>query len=207
MILCFLNQKGGVGKSTLATNASDYLQRSGKSVLLVDADPQATTTKWAELREEMNFPVVHLARANMTKEILNLGNNYDAIVIDGPPRAEALSRAAIIASDVVVIPIEPSGASDWASRITVEQVKEASELKDIQSVFVISRAITRTVISRSIRDYVVETGVPLLRSTIANRVAFAEALTMGKTVYEWAPSSEAAKEMSAVMEEIGDFHG
>lgn len=207
MILCFLNQKGGVGKSTLATNASDYLQRSGKSVLLVDADPQATTTQWAELREEMNFPVVHLARANMTKEILNLGNNYDAVVIDGPPRAETLSRAAIIASDLVVIPIEPSGASDWASRITVEQVKEASELKDIQSVFVISRAITRTVISRSIRDYVVETGVPLLRSTIANRVAFAEALTMGKTVYEWAPSSEAAKEMSAVMEEIGDFHG
>ena len=207
MILCFLNQKGGVGKSTLATNASDYLQRSGKSVLLVDADPQATTTQWAELREEMNFPVVHLARANMAKEILNLGNNYDVVVVDGPPRAEALSRAAIIASDLVVIPIEPSGASDWASRITVEQVKEASELKDVRSAFVISRAIPRTVISRSIRDYVVETGVPLLRSTIANRVAFAEALTMGRTVYEWAPSSAAAKEMSAVMEEIGDFHG
>ena len=175
--------------------------------MLVDADPQATTTQWAELREEMNFPVVHLARANMAKEILNLGNNYDVVVVDGPPRAEALSRAAIIASDLVVIPIEPSGASDWASRITVEQVKEASELKDVRSAFVISRAIPRTVISRSIRDYVVETGVPLLRSTIANRVAFAEALTMGRTVYEWAPSSAAAKEMSAVMEEIGDFHG
>ncbi len=206
MILCFLNQKGGVGKSTLATNAADYLQRLGRSVLLVDADPQATTTRWAELREEMNFPVIHLARPNMTKEILDLGNNYDDVVIDGPPRAEALSRAAIIAADLVVIPIEPSGASDWACKVTVEQVQEAAVLKEIHMVFVISRAIARTIISRSIRDYVAETGVPLLRAVITNRVVFAEALTMGKTVYEWDPSSAGAREMSNVMEEIGDWY-
>ena len=49
-------------------------------------------------------------------------------------------------------------------------------------------------------------GVPLLKATVANRVPFAEALTMGKTIYEWAPRSAAAKEFSCVMQEIGAFY-
>ena len=105
------NQKGGVGKSTLSTNAADYLHRQGFKTLLIDADPQGTTNDWAARRDEMPFPVMALARNNMAQEILGHAVNYDHVVIDGPPRAEALSRAVIIASDLIVIPIEASGAS------------------------------------------------------------------------------------------------
>ena len=207
MILAFLNQKGGVGKSTLSTNAADYLHRQGFKTLLIDADPQGTTNDWAARRDEMPFPVMALARGNMAREILGHAVNYDHIVIDGPPRAEALSRAVIIASDLIVIPIEASGASDWASQTTIRQFQEARQYKEnLKSVFLVSRVIPNTVISRSIRDHVEDHGVPLLKATVANRVPFAEALTMGKTIYEWAPRSVAAKEFSRVMQEIGVFY-
>ena len=56
MILAFLNQKGGVGKSTLSTNAADYMHRQGAKTLLIDADPQGTTNDWAARRDAMTFP-------------------------------------------------------------------------------------------------------------------------------------------------------
>ena len=207
MILAFLNQKGGVGKSTLSTNAADYFHRRGDKPLLIDADPQGTTNDWAARRDELPFPVMHLARDNMAREILSHAVNYDHVVIDGPPRAEALSRAVIIASDLIVIPIEASGASDWASQTTIRQIREAREYKDtLLSVFLVSRIIPNTVISRSIRDHVADYGIPLLKATVANRVPYAEALTMGKTIFEWAARSTAAHEFSTVMEEIGAFY-
>ena len=207
MILAFLNQKGGVGKSTLSTNAADYFHRRGDKLLLIDADPQGTTNDWAVRRDDLPFPVMQLARDNMAREILSHAANYDHVVIDGPPRAEALSRAVIIASDLVVMPIEASGASDWASQTTIRQIREAREYKDnLLSVFLVSRIIPNTVISRSIRDHVADYGIPLLKATVANRVPYAEALTMGKTIFEWAGHSKAAHEFSTVMEEIGAFY-
>lgn len=164
--------------------------------------------EWAARREDgPPFPVVSLARPNMAKEILTHAQNHDHVIIDGPPRAEALSRAVIIASDVVVLPVEPSGASDWASGTTIRQVEEARVLKPhLRAAFVVSRHIPGTVISTAIRAHVAEHGIPLLTTAIANRVAFAEAMTQGLSVFEWAPRSEAAKEIFRLTKEIGKLH-
>ena len=108
-------------------------------------------------------------------------------MIDGPPRAEALSRAIIIASDIVVLPIEPSGASDWASETTIKQVQEAQQYKKtLKSVFLVSRMISNTVIGRAIREHVAEYEIPILSHGVVNRVSFAEAMTQGQTIFEYA---------------------
>lgn len=207
LVTAFLNQKGGVGKSTLATNAAGYLHQIGDRVLLIDADPQATASTWAALRDDPTFPVIQLARDNMAKEVLGHAANYSHVVIDGPPRAESLSRAVIIASDLVIVPIEPSGASDWASEITVRQIREAKQYKEnLKSVFLVSRVISGTVIGRTIREHVAAHSMPLLEASVTNRVPFAEALTMGKTIFEWAPQSAAAREFTTVMQEIRRFY-
>lgn len=203
MIISFLNQKGGVGKTTLSINVAGYLAQRGFKILLIDADKQASSSTWASLRDEPTFQVVNLARNNMAKEALAMAADYDHIIIDGPPHAEEVARACIIASDYVALPIEPSGLSTWSSHMTVRQVREAREYKPyLECGFVISRKIGKTVIGREIRRMAAQVGMPILNSEIEQRVAFAESLTMGQTIFEWAPESAAAQEIQNLITEI-----
>lgn len=203
MIISFLNQKGGVGKTTLSVNVAGCLARQGHRVLLIDADKQGSATTWASLREDAPFQVVSMARANMARDALKLAQDYDHTIIDGPPHAEEIARSCIVASDFVALPIEPSGLSTWASDLTVRQVKEAQEFKQtLKCGFVVSRKIGKTVIGRDIRNMAAEAGLPILESEIEQRVAFAEGMTMGQTIFEWAGDSNAAREIEHLTKEI-----
>jgi cellulose biosynthesis protein BcsQ len=96
-VISFLNQKGGVGKSTLSINVAACFALLQQKVLLIDADKQGTSSTWASLREETDFQVVSLARENMARDALRLAAEYDFTIIDGPPqrrrsRAPALWR-------------------------------------------------------------------------------------------------------------------
>ena len=109
MIISVLNQKGGVGKTTLAIHISHALVLKGYSVLLVDADPQGSARDWAAARSDKPpFPVVGLDRPTIHRDLPALVKDFDHVVIDGPPRVSDLARSAIIAADLVVIPIQPS---------------------------------------------------------------------------------------------------
>lgn len=203
MIISFLNQKGGVGKTTLSVNVAGYLAQQGHRVLLIDADKQGSASTWASLREDAPFQVVSMARANMARDALKLAQDYTHTVIDGPPHAEEVARSCIVASDFVALPIEPSGLSTWASDLTVRQVTEAQEFKPtLKCGFVVSRKIGKTVIGRDIRNMAAEAGLPILSSEIEQRVAFAEGMTMGQTIFEWAPGSNAAHEIEHLTKEI-----
>jgi len=193
LILSFINQKGGVGKSTLSINVAGCLTLLGQKVLLIDADKQATASTWASLREDSAFQVVSMARENMARDALKLAADYDFTVIDGPPQAEAISRSCIVASDLVVVPIEPGGASRWSSDLTIRQLKEAQEFKPtLKCGFVVSRKIGTTVLGRDTRSMAADAGIPMFATEIEQRIAYAEALTMGRTIFEWAGSTSAA---------------
>src|SRR5271166_2293363 len=129
LVISFVNQKGGVGKSTLSINVAACLSQLGQKVLLIDADKQGTSSTWASLRPESTFRLVSIARENMALDAMKLAADYDFTVIDGPPQAEAISRSCIVASDLVVVPIEPGGASRWSSDLTVRQLTEARGIK------------------------------------------------------------------------------
>jgi cellulose biosynthesis protein BcsQ len=81
MIISFLNQKGGVGKTTLAVNVAACLALTGHRVLLVDADKQGSATTWASLREDSDFQVISLARENMARDATQMATDYDHTII------------------------------------------------------------------------------------------------------------------------------
>ena len=200
-VLAFLNQKGGTGKTTLSLNVAYGLAQADRRVLLIDADQQASANVWSSLREDQPFSVFAAPRKNLHKEVDRQREHYDWIVIDGTPRDDAITRSCIIAADLVIIPIEPSALSAWASDRTVGQVEEARIYRpDLRAFFVISRKIAGTILGREMR--MLELPLPVLKTEITQRVAFAESMLQAQSIQEYAPHSSAAHEIAELIKEL-----
>lgn len=209
MIIGVLNQKGGVGKTTLSVNLSAALALGGESVLLVDADPQGSSLAWSSVREaEPLFPVVGMAKSSLHKDLPELASNYDHVVIDGAPRVNEIARSAILACDVVLIPVQPSPVDVWATDEIVRLIEEAQTFKpSLKAGFVVNRKIANTAIGRDVGQAFEEYPYPVLSSGLSQRVAFAESFAAGLSVMETAPDSAAAAEVAGVMRELAGLVG
>lgn len=204
MIISIQNQKGGVGKTTLSIHISHALSLKGLRVLLVDTDPQGSSRDWATARKDPPpFTVVGLDRPTIHRDLPQIAKDYDCVVIDGPPRVSELARSGIVAADLVVIPVQPSPYDVWAAQEVVSLIGEASVFKEsLKSVFAINRKIVNTAIGRDVADALSGYDIPVLRSSVSQRVAFAESAATGQTVLETEPKSQAAKEIKALIDEL-----
>ncbi|HEV2556981.1 MAG TPA: ParA family partition ATPase [Bosea sp. (in: a-proteobacteria)] len=205
MIIGVLNQKGGVGKTTLTINIAATLAKAGYRVLVVDADPQGSALAWSSARErEPLFPVVGMAKPTLHRDLPEVARDYDMVVIDGAPRVNDLGRAAILASDIVLIPVQPSPYDVWAAADTVSLIREAQQFKPgLKAAFVVNRKIANTAIGRDITDALEQIGdVPVLPQGLRQRVIYAESAGQGLSVIEVAPDGEAAREIAALVKAV-----
>jgi len=204
LIISFLNQKGGVGKTTLAIHIADSLSRKDKKVLLVDADPQASALDWAENSENGNrFSVVGLPKKTLRNELRNIEADYDYIVVDGPPRVHEIAMAAIAASDLIVIPVQPSPFDVWSLKDIVDLVNEVKTINEhLKTVLVINRKIVNTAIGRDVVNALTDYNFPILTTAICQRVAYAESIALGQTVLHTNSDAKASEEIQALTNEI-----
>lgn len=206
-ILSVINEKGGSGKSTVATNLATALHRAGQRVVLVDADPQGTARDWRNASPEAaNLPpVVGIDRANMLQSSLKTLAGNDILVVDAPAKANDMANAIIGASHIALVVIQPSGADLWASAATVKMIHAKRNLGGaIDAAFLVNRASQFTKLSRLVAagDWN-EYELDQMNTTIGNRVAFAQALTDGLSVYDLA-DGQAKAEIDFVLKELGE---
>ena len=207
MIVALLNQKGGVGKTTLALHLAGAWSAQGQRVLVIDADPQGSALDWAEQRVREGLPrlfgVVGLARETLHKELPDLGRDVDHVIIDGPPRVAGIARSALLAADMVVIPAQPSPFDGWASGEMLRLLDEARIFRpQVRARMLLNRCAARTVIARETADALLDQDPPVLASRIGQRVAFADAARTGRLVSEVAAGQIAAREISAFAAEL-----
>lgn len=206
-VIAVLNQKGGSGKTTIATNLGRAFQISGHSTLLVDSDPQGSARDWGAARADNPLLPVGLDRAGLLERDLKGITNKEIVVIDGAPQVRELATAAIKIANLILIPVQPSPYDVWATSDLVELVKGRMEITDgkVQAAFVVSRAIEGTRIGKEVSAALADYGLPILDSKITQRVIFATSAAEGLSVMDADPNGKAAGEIMALQKEVMDI--
>jgi len=197
-VISVLNQKGGSGKTTIATHLARAIQLKGFSVLLVDSDPQGSSRDWAAVNPENPVPVVGIDRPTIERDLKRIADK-DYVIIDGAPQAADLAISAIKASDIIIIPVQPSPYDIWATSDLVDLVKQRIEMTDgkLKAAFIVSRAIKGTKIGKEISTALTDYQLPALE-----RVIYPTSAALGSSVLDEEPNGEASKEIQSLTNEI-----
>jgi chromosome partitioning protein len=206
-IIAVLNQKGGVGKTTIATNLAHALQLEGHKVILVDSDPQGSARDWNAASDGALIKVIGLDRSTLAKDILAVVDNHDFIIIDGAPQIADLAIAAIKCADMILIPVQPSPYDIWACEDLVEIIKARQEITDgkPKAAFIISRVIKNTQLGNEIREALEGYDLPVFKNFTTQRVIYAKSAATGSTVLSSEMKEEASNEIRAIANELKDF--
>ena len=220
--MAFVNQKGGVGKSTLTTNVAAILSEKHQ-VLLLDTDNQASSEDWGvarinklEAENRLRGFSKHYRgikkATEVTMDLEEIAASYDVVVVDTPGRNELVSLGVIAAANIVIIPLTPGNFSFWSSEITRELIQKVAAARpdDFAARLLLNMRDKRRKISREAEKMLSEFEIPVMKSSIGHRNLF-EASSEGLSVLELAAKSasdrEAQQEMNEMVAEIVEVLG
>jgi len=206
-VISIVNQKGGVGKSTIACNLAVISAFDGKRTLLIDADPQGSSLAFRTLRKQDDIKAVSITQPTIHRDIGDF-EYFDLIIIDAGGRDNTLFRSAIVAASrgILMIPVLPSQYDIWATEDTIKILKEARVYADIQAYVLLNQVLQNTTISKEAKEALEqitsEENVHLLDTTLYSRVDYKKSIGNGQGVVEYQPKGKAAEEMNNLYMEL-----
>lgn len=208
-IISIVHGKGGVGKTTVSMLVAAEIAERGYRTLVAECDAQASASAWASAAPEgLPFPaaVVNLSAygGKVHREIQKHVHNYDFIVVDCPPGLESLApQAAILISDLIIIPLPTSPADLWSARGIKKLLEHGKDFNPALIAVVLPNRVVRTSLSNAIMRELAEFGIPLMSSRLTNRTAYQEAVVSGVSISALGRDAKAAKEeVSALVDEV-----
>jgi chromosome partitioning protein len=203
MIISLVNQKGGVGKTTLAINLAIGLARRNFKVGFLDTDPQGTAAQWQSIEDNVAFEMRHHPSPISSGDILEANRNHGLLVIDTPPAIGEITLSVLAYSDLAIIPLAPSILDLWSSRTTMGMIEEAKKVNPkLEGRLLVSRKIPRTRLGREGREAIAALEMEVFETEISQRIAYVESMIAGVSVFQYAPKSEASKEIEDLCDEI-----
>lgn len=203
-VWAFLQEKGGAGKTTEATNVACGLALRGLNVLLADADPQGSSRDWNEKNNASKITVIGLDRESLAEDIKKHRNNYDVIIIDGAPGLTKLTASAVKAADIVLIPVQPSPYDIWATCDLIDVIKQRKEVAEEKpdSAIILSRVIKNTKLGKESSDALAEYGFPVFKSYTTQLVVYPTTAAEGKSVFDTTQDNQGKIEINNIIDEI-----
>jgi chromosome partitioning protein len=198
--IAFVTQKGGAGKSTLASSIAVAARSSGERVFIIDLDPLQSLVKWSKAREATDVPVEHVPPAKLGKALVALEKKgVTLVVIDAPGADTEYSDAAIRAADLCIIPARPNVFDLWACELTRISIKDKK--KDYAFLLNQCPPAQQTARVDQGAQALQEMGA-LLAPLISARVDYQEAARLGLGVCELNPEGVAAQEMRELWQSV-----
>ena len=201
-VLTLAQQKGGAGKTTLVAQLAVAFAMRGKSVALVDIDPQGSLTRWFRTREDAGLAagMTHAAVTGWRTQaaVEKLASGHDLVLIDSAPHAEIEAKIAVRAADLVLVPVQPSPMDLWATEPTLALARSEHR----PALIVVNRMQSRMKLAEALSARIAELGADVAEATIGDRTAFAASMMEGRGVLESAPKGKAAEEIAALAREV-----
>ena len=194
-IIAIAQQKGGAGKTMIATQFGVALAAHG-TVALLDIDPQASLSAWGRLRTaspkaRSGVDVLAISGWRLASELERLQKNYDYVLVDTPPVIDSDARRAIRGADLVLIPLNPAPPDLWAAEGTLKLAAEERR----QTALLFNRAPAASRLRKRLEAEITARGLALLPVALANRAGYANAFAEGLGITEAAPATQAAEEL------------
>lgn len=214
MIILIGSEKGGTGKTTIATNLAAMRVSAGSDLLMIDTDPQGSASAWAATRsEEDELPRVSSIQKfgkAIAAEVKGLASKYDDLLIDTGGRNSIELRAAMTVADVLIIPIQASQFDVWTLGVMDKLVLDVSTFNpDLIVKVVLTRASTHYAVheTREAKEILEDDFENLALSNVIvyDRIAYRKAAKAGMSVLELKTEEKASKEMNKLYQEVFSY--
>ena len=201
-IITVAQQKGGSGKTTLTVNLAIALRQAGRSVAVLDTDPQGSLGRWFMERmdrmdEDEGLEFTTSSAWGASYEAEKLKKRFDVVLIDTPPKIESDLRPALRVADLVVVPVASSQVDLWAT----EGVLDLAQRERRPVLIVLNRTRPNTRLGAEVAAGAADLGVAVADAQLAHRVSYAETLGRGSAVAE-GPRSPGRDEITALAAEV-----